>query len=1311
MSTTIEQLELEVQSNSTSAVSGIDALASSLGKIKTAIKSGLGLDSVSNQIKNLSTTLNSVDASAATKLDRIANSLSKLSGLSNIKISSSIANQLRNISEVTNSINNSDFSGINRLASALSSLGSIKKGDFTSIISKLGKLPQLVKDLDSEMIDAFTKKIKQLVDALAPLANQLNAVSVAFNKLPANVNKVATATKGMTDSNNNSSLSFANLAAKVGAAWLTMKRGANIIAGWITESNDYVESLNLFTVSLGKYADEAKGYAESVSEVMGIDPAQWMKNQGVFMTLASGFGVVEDRAYTMSQNLTQLGYDLSSFFNISYEESFQKLQSGISGELEPLRRLGFDLSVARLQQEALNLGIDKSVNSMTQAEKAELRYYAIMTQVTTAQGDMARTLEAPANQLRILQAQVTQAARSLGNIFIPMLNAVLPYAIALVKVLRMVADVISSLFNFTLPEIDYSDLDNISSGTGDISNNLGTASDEAKKLKKTLLGIDELNVLSSTEEDTNGANTTGNGGSLGFELPTYNFVSNSINTQIDEIVKKMKEWLGITEDIDSWSDLFNTRIGKILTTVTLVGVALGAWKISKDLVKGIQWLEKIRPANFSWSFSILGATTFLADLDRLKGYIEDIAENGLDFENVTGALSEFSGLIGDCLLTLGQLKWAGALKSVQGIGEIVSSISDMSKNGPDVENVTTLVTGLTNLAIAFGLFTGNIKLAGAAAAIQGLTTIIGELAENWDAIKQGDWTGVDKVTLAIGAIELFGGLATALGAFSKIKSFGNAKDTTSKLQEITTATESVSSSTSTITSKLTSLAKNLALGLVIIAEVAAAALLIVGAIALLGMELEQVGKAWQPVIDNGGTVAAAMGMGVAILTTIGVVTAGLGTVGTTLIINIGIGTAILLELGVATGLFLVEIWAIGKGLDEIGQAWQPVLDNGETIANGILIGTGLLVGIGVVTAALGAATVASAGALPIAIGLGTALLVELGAALVLFIEELATVADQLSNRLHPSLMNLNTRLPTLSQSMSNFTNYMSFFAGQVVSYSKSSAIAGLSATVDTIIGFFTKDPIKAMADDAQKQYDQSVLLNKKLTLAIPELSTAITLVKKYYTLLEELERLTQKTSGISLANGMFVNMKEVGKNLVMGLVDGIDSKFNDLKRAIEDVLDSSLTDKSAKSYGEDFGKSLGRAVANGFRNTSFPKLTGTVKVDSGGYASLKLRAYAGGGFAQVGQMFIAREAGPEMVGTIGNQTAVANNEQIVAGISAGVAEANNAQNALLREQNALLRKLLEKDPVVNAVVSTSEITNGLQRKNRRDGVTTVPVGY
>ena len=282
-------------------------------------------------------------------------------------------------------------------------------------------------------------------------------------------------------------------------------------------------------------------------------------------------------------------------------------------------------------------------------------------------------------------------------------------------------------------------------------------------------------------------------------------------------------------------------------------------------------------------------------------------------------------------------------------------------------------------------------------------------------------------------------------------------------------------------------------------------------------------------------------------------TALLGSVGTPLIVNIALGTAILAELGIATGLFLVEIWAIGKGLDEIGQAWQPVLDNGETIATAIGLGTALLVGIGVVTAALGAATVASAGLLPLAIGLGTALLVELAAAFIIFTESLIAVANELGDNLAPALDRLNDKLPTLSTNMSEFVDFMTDFAGEVVRYTEVSAIAGLSATIDTIIGWFTQDPVEKLADDVENIYNQTTSLNEKLNLAVPELKTAIDLLKQYKGFLTEMETLCN--SNVELSTGMFVNMKEVGQKLVTGFVDGIKSKSSDFSNAAKTLVD------------------------------------------------------------------------------------------------------------------------------------------------------------
>lgn len=587
-------------------------------------------------------------------------------------------------------------------------------------------------------------------------------------------------------------------------------------------------------------------------------------------------------------------------------------------------------------------------------------------------------------------------------------------------------------------------------------------------------------------------------------------------------------------------------------TVGAIGAGLAAWKIAKSVADFVKYITSFKGFGAGWAG--LGALGLLSDLNEFIGYFQDFLENGATFQNVVGMISEFTGAIGDCLIILGNLKIGGALKVVQGIGEIAVAIKDISESGVNWENANTAIRGLTNIAIGIGVFTGNLKVAAWGLAIQGFTSIITEIGANWDAIKQGDWSGVDKVTLIIGALEVLGGLAMALDVFSKLKEVATIGKASEAVTTVATATETLDTTVSTkLSPNLTSLAKNLGLGIVIVAEVAAAALLITGAIILLGEGLAQVGESWQPVINNGGTVLAAMGIGIGILAVVGIVTALLGSVGTPLIVNIALGTAILAELGIATGLFLVEIWAIGKGLDEIGQAWQPVLDNGETIATAIGLGTALLVGIGVVTAALGAATVASAGLLPLAIGLGTALLVELAAAFIIFTESLIAVANELGDNLAPALDRLNDKLPTLSTNMSEFVDFMTDFAGEVVRYTEVSAIAGLSATIDTIIGWFTQDPVEKLADDVENIYNQTTTLNEKLNLAVPELKTAIDLLKQYKGFLTEMETLCN--SNVELSTGMFVNMKEVGQKLVTGFVDGIKSKSSDFSNAAKTLVD------------------------------------------------------------------------------------------------------------------------------------------------------------
>lgn len=1125
MSTTIEQLELEVQSNSTSAVGGIDALSESLRRLKAATapvsKGGVGLGALSNSLKKFS------------------QSVSGLTGLT-------LAREQ-----------------VQGLVDALKPLESVQKSGFGSLANGLDKLVKLAPQIDTVTeslrktdLDSFAEQCNRVATAITPLATQMEKVAAGFSAFPARIQRLLKSNTSLAASNTVLGKSYVNLAAKISLAYMGMRRIAGVIASWITDSNSYIENMNLFNVSMGQFAKEAQNYAEQVGEIMGINPGEWMRNQGVFMTITDGFGVASDRAYIMSKNLTQLTYDLASFYNISTSDAFQKLESGISGELEPLRRLGYDLSVARLQQEAYNLGIEKSVTAMTQAEKAELRYYAIMTQVTNAQGDMARTLEAPANQLRILQAQVEQATRALGNLFLPILKAILPYAIALAKAIRMVAEIIAGFFGVSIPEFDMGTdaIGGVASGAGEAADGLGDASKKAKELKNALLGIDELNVISPPEDSSGGAGGAGGiggGGGLGFELPTYDFIADAVNEQVDKIMAKIQPFL----------DWVRENIDEILAGVLAIGAAFLAWRIAKGVQDFLRWLSTMKGFNITGSiaFKIAGLGLFLDAWNTMKEAIQDIMANGPNFTNVTKLISGFAEALGAAFLLFGNIKMAGAMLVISGLSGIVSAISDMVNNGVNWDNALFLVKNLGLFLSGLGMLTGNTKLAGIGLIISGATLIVDNLKGFLEAIRTGDWSNVNMVEVAAGALMLVGGFILTLKKLDALKDSANAGQAAKQaLETVTDTTSKIDTTVSTgLSPKLTSLAKNLGLGLVVIAEVTAAALLIVGAIALLGMELEQVGIAWEPVIANGETVAIAIGLGAAILGAVGLAAYALGTGGATIALNIGIGTAILLELGVAAGLFIVEIWAIGKGLDEIGQAWQPVLDNGEAIATAIGIGTGLLVGIGVVTAALGVATVASAGLLPLAIGLGTALLVELAAAFILFVESLVAVADELNYRLDPPLMALNEKLPGLSSNMSDFVDFMTEFAGQVVRYTEVSAIAGLSATIDTIIGWFTQDPIEKLASDVENISEQTSNLNDKLAIAVPELQTAADLLQEYKDLLTQIENLCD--SNVELSTGMFVNMKEVGQSLVTGFVDGIQSKSGDFKNAARDLVEGFKT--------------------------------------------------------------------------------------------------------------------------------------------------------
>jgi hypothetical protein len=741
----IQGLEFQIVNDSTQAVAGLQNLINTLNRLKTATNGGAtGLSKTAQGIRELSNSLKGLNSGdASQKITRLTNALTALSQVGNVKISSSIANQLTAINTALAGLKWTDGDKLTSLANGLRPLSELGKANMTTFINQLSKLPKVIEDLEAADIDKFTQQMTALAAAMKPFADEMQKVSNGFSAFPSKIQKLITSTEKYNASARKATSTTGQFtsglkALNVAAVAITFRKIGHFIAQAVTESNKYQEDLNLFTVALGQYAAEAQNYAEKVSDVMGIDPAQWLRNQGVFNTLLTGFGDTAERAQLMSQNLTQLGYDISSFFNVSIEDAMQKLQSGISGELEPLRRLGYDLSQARLEQTALNLGIKESVANMTQAEKAELRYYAIMTQVTTAQGDMARTLEAPANQLRILQAQLTQAARAIGNIFIPALNAILPYAIAVVQVIREIANALANLAGFKLTEVDYSGVNSAAVGAGSLADNLDDAAGAAKKLKQYTAGFDELNVFAPNTGSGSGAGAGGAGG-FDFDLPTYDFLGDAVQTRIGEIKKMIEDTLAEITTIVSG---FMLAVGAILV-VTGVNIPLGVGLMAAGAVG----LAATVGLNWTAMSSELAST--LALITGVVG----------GFLLALGAIMAFSGA---------NLPLGIALMALGGASLVSAAVINWHNSDRHLTDALTTLTGvLAGASLAVGAmlaFTGVATGLGIALMAVGAVTLVSAAALNWNSIPDALASPLSRVgllvsgaTLALGAILAFSG--------------------------------------------------------------------------------------------------------------------------------------------------------------------------------------------------------------------------------------------------------------------------------------------------------------------------------------------------------------------------------------------------------------------------------------------------------------------------------------------------------------------------------------------------------------------------
>lgn len=472
---------------------------------------------------------------AVSAIDKLTGALQRLN--QGIKIDGNVAttlNSLSRLDKVVNGLNTKNvdaFSkGIRNLAEAMKPLEKIGKSGLGKTLNSLSDISKTISKLDQADLGKFSGQMNQISSAMVPLAQNSNQLSDVFSKMPS---AVASASKSLDAYNSKSRGAKTHTGGLFSAISSLVSGARNVKSTFLAissafsffydESAEYIEHLNLFNVAMGSASQSASAFAQKVSDAMGIDPGKWMEYQGTLNMMIEGFGVASDKAQIMSQNLTQLSYDYSSLMNVDVSTAFDKIQSAMSGQIKGLKEYGNNVSVAMVKQTGLKYGLQGNVSTWDQNTQAIMRYITIMNNASKVDvfNDMARTINTPSNAVRILTQQFKLLRRAVGNIASVFATAVIPYIQVAVELLNKFANFVAGLFGFKLPTIDYSGLDKGSDAMDDMADSakdagssVGGATKKVKDLKKELQTLG-FDELNILNSPKNDSDSGGSGGGSG----------------------------------------------------------------------------------------------------------------------------------------------------------------------------------------------------------------------------------------------------------------------------------------------------------------------------------------------------------------------------------------------------------------------------------------------------------------------------------------------------------------------------------------------------------------------------------------------------------------------------------------------------------------------------------------------------------------------------------------------------------------------------------------------------------------------------
>lgn len=689
----------------TSAVNAVK----NLSKVNMAGFDTSKMTKIAESVSDLSTKLSGTSAIEST-VTRVVGSLARLSNsgqyISNVTAEfPELGKQVVKLVRKLSSANAIDIS-ITKVVEGIAKLANAGKrvGETVANLKKLGKgVMNLLKELQNA--PQINSNVANTIQGLGNLASSGSRISTVSDRASTSTKKLGNALSSLKDklkSAHKSSKGFVSSIGMFYAKFFLVIRAVKKFGQAIGSAQDYIEEFNYFSVALdkvgkdsanqfkkagynsaeeyagsfrkrfGKLQKQLTGYkvdyntgdaTNTFSHNLGLDLTEVMNYNAAIAQITNSAGMLGETSIDSAKALTMLSADWASLANLDTADVMQNFQSGLVGQSRALYKYGIDITSAGLAQTAMNHGITESIKNLSQQSKMQLRVLTMLEQSKVAYSDLAKTINQPANQLRMLQAGFKKLSLTIGSLFMPIVQKLYPYMNAMVMVLQDFAQWVAKLAGIKLgdtdgsrktPEVpDYSDA---ADDTDKVAKNMDKTAKKTKKAADNLQSFDQVNKLQDNSDSDSDDDDDDKNANIDLSKDISDALKNyekiwdnafkSNQNKAVELYKKMKKAI-----LDAWKGGDFTSLGSALANWINKGMRNIPWKkikkttkkIAKSLatflngfVKDLDWTKL--GENFSEGLNTWFETsyTFFKTFDWLK-FGQSIKEG------ITAAINTFDG--------------------------------------------------------------------------------------------------------------------------------------------------------------------------------------------------------------------------------------------------------------------------------------------------------------------------------------------------------------------------------------------------------------------------------------------------------------------------------------------------------------------------------------------------------------------------------------------------------------------------------------------------------------------------------------------